>query len=379
MAYSIACLIKTVKKYVVNNRMNDESFVREFFSPYIQAGMVKDKNNNELELDKSRVSRLITQKDDVPASMKNALSVLDFKEKLASNFSTFIEDYFDSSKVNICKDDIMAEINADTSFDVSVKKILSSCTEFAEFLAVIFIETVKRPNVVQKISDVELWRNGNNSLSVINGDLFKYGFENRSKSKNIVVIPVNSSFETHLSTKLENDELPLVSENTIHGQWLLRWIKSGKSIEELDDRILKNIDKQKLKPTRTSIADNGKQDCYELGTIVSIETEKSVYYLAAISDFDENNNAQSAAQKIEVCLAKLIDFYDKFGQGYSLYLPLMGTGRSRANLSHQESFDLIVKTFVNNKHKIQGHIGIVIEPSAFKNIDVNLKEEQYGI
>lgn len=47
MAYSIACLIKTVKKYVVNNRMNDESFVREFFSPYIQAGMVKGRDNND--------------------------------------------------------------------------------------------------------------------------------------------------------------------------------------------------------------------------------------------------------------------------------------------------------------------------------------------
>lgn len=355
--------------------MNDESFVREFFSPYIQAGMVKDKKNNELELDKSRVSRLITQKDDVPVSMKNALSVFGLKDNLKSNFSAFIDDYFDLSKENVCKADITAEINADSSFDVSVKDELSACAEFSEFLAVAFIEAVKRPNEVQKISDVELWRNGNNTLSVIAGDLFKYGFENRAKLKNIVVIPVNSSFETHLSTKLEDDKLPLVSENTIHGQWLLRWIKSGKTISELDERITKNINIQKLKPTHTSITSNGKQDCYDLGAIVSIETEKAVYYLDAISDFDENNNAQSAAQKIEKCLEKLIDFYDKFGQGYSLYLPLMGTGRSRANLSHQESFDLIVNTFLNNKHKIQGHIGIVIEPNVFERININLKEE----
>ena len=53
----------------------------------------------------------------------------------------------------------------------------------------------------------------------------------------------------------------------------------------------------------------------------------------------------------------------------------MGTGRSRANLSHQESFDLIVNTFLNNKHKIQGHIGIVIEPNVFERININLKEE----
>ena len=375
MAYSIAYLIKTVKKYVINSCMNDESFVREFFSPYIQAGMVKDKKNNELELDKSRVSRLITQKDDVPVSMRNALSVFGLKDNLKSNFSAFIDDYFDLSKENVCKADITAEINADSSFDVSVKDELSACAEFSEFLAVAFIEAVKRPNEVQKISDVELWRNGNNTLSVIAGDLFKYGFENRAKLKNIVVIPVNSSFETHLSTKLEDDKLPLVSENTIHGQWLLRWIKSGKTISELDERITKNINIQKLKPTHTSMTSNGKQDCYDLGAIVSIETEKAVYYLDAISDFDENNNAQSAAQKIEKCLEKLIDFYDKFGQGYSLYLPLMGTGRSRANLSHQESFDLIVNTFLNNKHKIQGHIGIVIEPNVFERININLKEE----
>ena len=55
-----------------------------------------------------------------------------------------------------------------------------------------------------------IWKKGKNYVKVITGDLFKYGFGNRKKTKNIVVIPFNTAFDTHVTRKLEEDPVPIV-------------------------------------------------------------------------------------------------------------------------------------------------------------------------
>lgn len=57
----------------------------------------------------------------------------------------------------------------------------------------------------------------------------------------------------------------------------------------------------------------------------------------------------------------LLKFYDKHGQGASLYLPLVGSGRSRVNLSNDQSYDLIVDTIMENIEFLQGKINIVVK------------------
>ncbi len=86
----------------------------------------------------------------------------------------------------------------------------------------------------------------------------------------------------------------------------------------------------------------------------------SIFYLIAISEFDENNNAHSSKEEIVHCVNELSIFYDRYGDGHDIYIPLMGTGKSRAAVSLQESYDILVECYKNNPSRLQGNISIVI-------------------
>ncbi|MDE6662497.1 MAG: hypothetical protein K2K46_04050, partial [Lachnospiraceae bacterium] len=105
----------------------------------------------------------------------------------------------------------------------------------------------------------------------------------------------------------------------------------------------------------------GKCKCYENGTIVIVDGKNDVtFFLLAISEFDENNRGQSSKEDIINCVKKLLEFYDVNGQGYEMYLTLMGTGRSRAGLSHEESLQTIKSVLSLYSQKIHGIINIVV-------------------
>ena len=55
----------------------------------------------------------------------------------------------------------------------------------------------------------------------------------------------------------------------------------------------------------------------------------------------------------------LIKYYDKFGQGAPMYIPLMGTKKSRADITHEQSLRLI-KSCILNRNKIIGDFNIVV-------------------
>ena len=76
---------------------------------------------------------------------------------------------------------------------------------------------------------------------------------------------------------------------------------------------------------------------------------------------------RSSAANISEAVSSLLDVYDRFGLGYDLYLPLMGTGLSRADLSTQEAYDLLIESMKINSNKIHGHVHLVLRP-----IDRNL-------
>lgn len=342
--------------------MSNEDFTRELFAPFVTAGNVKDKNGELLELNKSRVSRLLAGKDDVPSAMRNALSMLDIAERTAEGFSDFLADNIDAHR----QDDLIADVSQLAGSGLT-KRVKSN--DISMFLTELFIEAVKINNVAIANKDAIIWNNGSNSIEIVEGDIFKFAFENRSRTtKNIVVIPVNTAFDTQVSTKLETDGIPLVSENTLHGKWLIRWIRSGESVADLDSRIIESLNCQGKMPTGKSKSKNGKADCYEIGTAAIIDIEKAAFYLVATAAFDERNNAHSTREEIKTALIELLKIYDNFGQGYPMYIPLFGTGRSRAGLSYQESFELIKQTLLENKNRIQGHVKIVVVSEAMKDI-----------
>ena len=60
------------------------------------------------------------------------------------------------------------------------------------------------------------------------------------------------------------------------------------------------------------------------------------------------------------CLDRLIEYVDAHSQGYDVYLPLMGTGFSRAELSPDDALLMTKAKLLLNTSRIHGSINVVI-------------------
>ena len=227
------------------------------------------------------------------------------------------------------------------------------------------IKTMLTNNITTINKATAIWNRGNGYIQVITGDIFKYAFSSRRKRKTIVVIPVNTKFDTHLSTKLEKSTNPVVSGETLHGEWLLRLKKRNMRTDDVKQQI-----KDDLLFRQYNCNNDGE---YPIGTIATAEYDNACFYLLAISIFDRNNHAISCPKYIEEAINKLMNFYDINGQGYELYIPLLGTGRSRAGLSYQEAFDLLKRKLIEKASSIHGRINIVISTDAAKYLSIGGK------
>lgn len=363
--FSMAYYINALKRHAIDPSFTDEEFVRCLFAPYILAGNVKDRNKEQLDLNKSRVSTLLSQKDDVPIAMRNALSTYGIIERMKPGYAEFVEDTLVREQLPALVRHISDVINSTPTISAEIKQRLTAIENNAvEYLCATFLEAIRQDNRAMPPTDNYLWHHGTNTLQLIAGDIFKFGFGNRKKQLAIVVIPVNTSFDTHISWLAEGVDNPIVSPTTLHGQWLDRWTKTGNTIDQLNRQIENNLAKQNLVFT----VDRSGRKHYAIGTIAAITGNNAIYYLLAISAFDDQNIAHSTADNIRAAVLSLLEFYNRFGNGYPMYLPLFGTGRSRAALDYQEAFDLIRGEMMCNKQLIQGKITIVASKEAMAEI-----------
>lgn len=221
-----------------------------------------------------------------------------------------------------------------------------------------------RRNAIGKANHVRvLWREGCNSLMAQEGDLFSLAGEG-APTRRIVVIPVDTGFCTRLQNSLEAQEPGLVSENTLHGKFLIRMESSGVDSSELEMRIASNLSKQGL----ACPGERGEGRSFPIGTVAVIDEADASYFLLAVSTLDVKGGAFSCEEDVRLAMRKLIAFYDRNGQGYSMFVPLVGTGRSRAHLSFSKSCELISEVFIDNSEHIQGDVRIVMLPQAWQEV-----------
>lgn len=173
-----------------------------------------------------------------------------------------------------------------------------------------------------------------------------------------MVIPVDYTFNMRVTRNYEGLNVKHVSENSIHGKWLLRMAQAGYLEDKLNERI-----GNELKSVKAD-----RDGSYPIGTIATIETPKCAFLLLSVSKFDSKGNAQSSPDDITHALEELLRHYDEQGQAADLYLPLIGTGLSRARFSARESFELIKKTITEGASFIGGKITLVLLPEDAKNI-----------
>ena len=353
---NLAGYVKCLKNYALNKRISDEDFLNAVLLPYIIAGRVDNKNKEEIYFDKSRTSLILNRHVDVPGALRQALNSPNIYQRTEENYEGFIKEYMNPSGMSAAVEEISEMIESD-QFSSCKSMLISKKSDITVFLADTLIECIKLKNDGFD-PEGEIIRNGAYCIKVVYKDIFRYAFRKRSKEKNIVVIPVDNGFHTHVTRKYETKCLNEVSASSIHGQFLTRWEQSGGDIGSLSQRIKDNL--------QDIVCDNGK---YPIGTIATIENDSTVFYLMAISEFDQNNNAHSCREEIIHCIDKLSIFYDRYGDGHNIYIPLMGTGKSRADVSLQESYDILVGCYKKNRTRIQGNIFIVIHKDLEKHVD----------
>lgn len=209
-----------------------------------------------------------------------------------------------------------------------------------------------------------LWTTGDGRVTVCYSNIMKLSFPKKKTVKKIVVIPVNTCFDTIVDENISLYDKPLVSPTTVHGLWIKNMVKHGFNINDIDIAIDKSISLRGINPVKELSRQEkkrGKLKCYENGTIAVVEGKNNVeFFLLALSEFDENNKAQSSKDEVIKSLRSLLEFYDVNGQGYQMYITLMGTGRSRAGLTHHDSLQTITSLFSLYSEKIHGDINIVI-------------------
>ncbi len=193
-------------------------------------------------------------------------------------------------------------------------------------------------------------------LSIQYGDVIDLGFNNHGKSKKIIVIPFNRCFDL----SCENN---LISEESIHGQWLDNYISSEKDRKELHQRIETYLAEQNANYTDVNKNDKkyGYLKRYAPGTIVElIETNGITFYLWGVSELDSNLKANSTEIDYFKALQNLVDYYDSHGQCVDLYCPVFGDHIIRPTRPTEDVLHFMISTFKINKLKIHGNIHIIV-------------------
>lgn len=224
--------------------------------------------------------------------------------------------------------------------------ILIAIVFFSFFAAVIWTIVSKRK---------KKWQQGNASIEILYGDVIKIGFTKKrlKYGKRIVVIPVNTHFDT-----IVNDEI--VASSTIHGQWINHLCENDETAFSISNKIQAQIRSQNVDESHVDLSKKGNQTAYPLGTVVKYDYGNTIFYLIAISEYDTDLKAHCSKEQFHFVVKSLIDFYDTFGQGYPIYIPLFGTELSRVGISESESMQIIVDLCMLYREKIHGKVNIVV-------------------
>ena len=243
-------------------------------------------------------------------------------------------------------------------FDISDLKIKSCSSKIltmtilillAIFYAVVKVMSYKKIVVIK------------GKLVLRYGDLWKTAFNTKEKKK--IVVGVNTTFDTIVDENLSMINKPLVSPTTIHGRWLKCMKDRNVAISDIDAKISNSLKLQGIRPMKVlsrNVKARGKLECYSKGTIAQYEYGNTVFYLLALSEFDENNNAQNTKEELVETITKLINYYDKKGNGFDIYIPLLGTGQSRTGITRKDALEIMASLFELYEEKIQGCVNIVV-------------------
>ena len=344
--FVFANFYEIIKKYT-NQKYSDLEFMYFLFG---KVNKNKDDEKTELKINKSQVSRILKRTDDVPKRIRNFYCDSKNKVDLYDLFDEFLNDRFEECKEDELAEELQELYIDDQLLDTKIKDYLDGyCNDdFSTYFGEIFKEVLRRDNRLSS-SAICIYSKGNTSVNLMVDDLMRIAFNDKYiPGKKIVVIPVNTTFDMVLTNP--DEPIQHVSELTIHGKWIQKMSEKGKSSKNLKDLIQLSL--------QHKFSNNDGE--YPVGAIAVIKYKDVYFYLLAISIFDEMGTAHSTIELFDSALEQLLSYYNSNGQGHPIYIPLMGTGMTRLNLTHSESYKIIKEKILSRIDKMSGNISIVI-------------------
>ena len=328
---TLSWYIKTIRKHSKNCRESYQNIINELF----EVIFYDDEKIHFVESTTS--SRIMNGEYDVPKDVRKKYNG-ESEENKRKISDAFIGQKIDLSSMDMLIHEVKEKISLSTVSEQTKDMILNETDSLKVLSYVLSIVIISSNRIVL---DKNLYKDNNGSIDLIGGDLIALGFNKKlATSERIVVIPVDDRF-TMIFQNEEGEDV--ISKDTLHGKWLMRMNKLG-------------IAKPKIKYIKAS--DNAR--------IGKIKVAKTEFYLLPVSSLKERNKAESGQETITSALNALALEYNISGQGIPMYVPLIGTGRSRAHLSLNESLSLIKGIFLGNKDGFFGNVKIVVYS---KNID----------
>ncbi len=345
MDYCFALWALEIKRHALKKRPSNDDVVRGIFRSIFRGSGTTNKNGDDDWVAKETVSLLLSRKIDLPKTIRAGLLSSDF-ERLCKEMNKFYKDIFLSGEAEKAAKDLVEYYRLSENYGDGLSRKPSVFSNDAyRLLTFLLVESARINNKVYG-ERRQIFASGNNTLNYMFDDIIKISFSKKAARKRIiVVIPVDADFHFHV-TKSGNPK-PCVSPNTIHGKWVIKLGTLGVS-----ERSIKE---------KAGHHSNGK-----IGDIEVFEYQNVLFYLLACSKFDEKNVAHATKEDIEFALKSLLRYHDEYGQGDELFLPLFGTGNSRAKLGIVESFGLIKEAVLGNQQWHNGPITIVVHNSAIK-------------
>ncbi len=328
---ALSWYIKTIRKHSKNRSESYQNIINELFD----AIFYDDEKINFVESTTS--SRIMNGEYDVPKDVRKKYNG-ESEENKKKISDAFIGQKIDLSSMDMLIHEVKEKISL-SSISEQTKNIILNENDSLKVLSYVLSIVIISSNRI--VLDKNLYKDNNGSIDLISGDLIALGFNKKlATSERIVVIPVDDKF-TMIFQNEEGESL--ISKDTVHGKWLMRMNRLG-------------IEKPKIKCIKAS-------DNVRIGKIKVAKTE---FYLLPVSSLKERNKAESGKETITSALNALASEYNISGQGIPMYVPLIGTGRSRAHLSLNDSMSLIKGIFLGNKDGFFGNVKIVVYS---KNID----------
>ena len=225
------------------------------------------------------------------------------------------------------------------------------------FLTVLFVSVAygtysnrTRRRITLKISEKV-------TATVYFGDLFE--------SNEIIIIPVNEYFDTIVDDKI-------VSHKTLHGMFIRKFF--GGNETELKQQIENGLSNCKPLEVNSGRA-RGNKNKYPLGTVCEVENGGLIFYLVALTRFNENDRAEVKNSEYQRVLCDLFSFVEQNSQGRLVSLPLIGAGHSGVDLSKQKLLEfLLFSISLKDSLTLINGVNIVLHDSTKGDIDLSSTE-----